>query len=361
MAHAIRTLASFVGADPEEVVFVDNATTGVVSVIQSLKLKPTDSLVYMSIGYGPIHNYLRTLDVELIEAPCNVPLSMDQIVDSVLSSVKENTKLAILDHITSATGAILPIERLIGKLQSRGVFVMIDGAHAIGQIPLNMTALSPDAYVSNCHKWLYSSKGCAFLWVAKRHSNSIHPLVRSSGAGLGLTAEFGWSGTKDYSPYLSVLTAIELYNYWGADRIRSYIHNFAVEAATHLMTTWGAKTIFADDPENPNSWKQHVGGMVTLQLPDIIPSEFATSAFAFQVKRVMLLQKGIDLACYPIGKHLHIRISGQIYLDREDFITLGEDLPRVLENLILAARANKDASPSDAPSSSSTSGPDESH
>lgn len=338
MAHAIRTMASFVGAQPEEVVFVDNATTGVVTVIQSLKLKPTDSLLFLSIGYGPLENYIKSLDVEQIEVNCPIPLNFDQIVNSVLAAVKPNTRLAILDHITSSTGAIFPIERLIAKLQAKGVFVMIDGAHAVGQLPLNLTALGADGYVSNCHKWLYASKGCAFLWIHQKHAERIHPLVHSSGTGLGLTAEFGWSGTRDYTPFLSVMTAIELYNFWGADRIRSYNHNWAVEAAEHLMAIWGAKSVFAEDPENPNAWKQHVGSMVTLEIP--APPNAATMQFALQLKRSMLLDKGIDCMLYPIGNKLYCRVSGQIYLDKEDYIMFGEDLPRVLETLILTSSSS---------------------
>lgn len=340
MAHTIRTMASFVGASPNSVVFVDNATTGVETVIQSLKLKSEDSLLYLNIGYGPIIKFIKSMDVELIEVECKIPLSMNQIVDAVLSAVKPNTKIAILDHITSGTGAILPLERIISKLQAKGVFVMIDGAHAVGQIPLNLTSLNADAYVSNCHKWLYASKGCAFLWVAPSHHNRVFPLVRSSGTGMGLTAEFGWSGTKDYTPYLSVMTAIELYNYWGADRIRSYSHNWVIDAAEHLMSTWGVRTIFEDDPENPLGWRQHVGSMVTLELPAPASSEFANFAFATQLKRVMLLQKGIDFVCYPIKDKLYLRLSGQVYLDKDDYIMFAEDLPRVLDNLILAARAH---------------------
>jgi isopenicillin-N epimerase len=360
MAHAIRTMASFVGAQPEEVVFVDNATTGVVTVVQSLKLKPTDSILYLSIGYGPIANYLKTMDVERIVVDCKLPLEINKIADLVVDAVKPNTKVAVLDHITSSTGAILPLERIISRLQAKDVFVMIDGAHAVGQIPLNMTALNADAYVSNCHKWLYTSKGCAFLYINPKHANTIHPLVCSSGAGLGLSAEFGWSGTKDYSSYLSVMTAIELYNFWGPDRIRTYIHNWAVEAAEHIMTTWGTKTVFADDPENPNAWKQHVGAMVTIEIPTS-EKNIATYDFALQIKRTMLLEKGIDCICYPIGDKLYCRVSGQIYLDKEDYIMFGEDLPRVLDSLILAQKASEAGFTGKSGSETKDAGPEEAH
>ena len=360
MAHAIRTMASFVGAQPDDVVFVDNATTGVVTVLNSLKLKPTDSIVLTTLGYGPIANYIKTMDVEKVLVDCPLPVEISKFPEMVLSKVKENTKIVILDHITSGTGIILPIEKLITKLQARGVFVMIDGAHAVGQIPLNLTSLSPDAYVSNCHKWLYASKGCAFLWVNPKHSTTIHPLVVSSGAGVGLTAEFGWSGTKDYTPYLSVMTAIELYNFWGADRIRTYLHNYAVEAAEHLINIWGARTVLADDPENPHAWKQHVGAMVTLELPNV-SEKLCTMDFAYQAKRIMLLEKGIDCTIYAIGKKLFTRISGQIYLDKEDYITFGEDLPRVLDTLALSQLAAETGFSSTSSTIPKLDGPPESH
>jgi isopenicillin-N epimerase len=149
-------LASFIGADPEEVVFVVNATTGINSVIRSLDLQQGDSVLCLDLTYRPVLNTLRFVCtvrqelVELVELPIPLPLpTSDDIVRMVQEALTKhpNVRLAVFDHITSPTALVLPVARLASLCRKRNVTVLIDGAHAPGQIPLNMKEIGADFYV----------------------------------------------------------------------------------------------------------------------------------------------------------------------------------------------------------------------
>lgn len=140
--------------------------------------------------------------------------------------------------------------------------VCVDGAHAIGQVNVDLSDLSPDFYVSNLHKWLFASKGCAFFYVAKQHWTTIHAAMGTEGIGMGLQAEFSWTGTKDYTPWLSTLAAIEFYKRTGDEKIRKHNHDLAVWAGKMLQEAW--KTSVVVDSAD---FGQHVGSLVTIRVP----------------------------------------------------------------------------------------------
>lgn len=327
MAYALRKLSSFVGTQPCDTVFVENATSGVETVIRSLQLKPTDSILYLDIGYGPLIKFLKffsqTTGVELIEVISEYPLKIENIISQISACIKPNTKLALIDHITSASALILPLKIIIPLLQKKGIFVCIDGAHTVGQIDLIVPEYNADAYISNCHKWLFSSKGCAFLWVNPKHKNKIHPLVISSGSSLGMNAEFNWVGTKDYTSFLSVITAIDFYNDLGPEKIKKHNHNLALSAAIKLIQMWDTELILNANYKDLNSWEHYIGSMVTIRMPKI---KNPSQKKAEEIRINLLLNYSIDTTCYCIGENMYLRISAQIYLNMDDFIKLGNSI-----------------------------------
>src|SRR5258708_8125501 len=122
------------------------------------------------------------------------------------------------------TGLICAVAELTALARARGVRVLIDGAHAPGQLELDVPALGADWYVGNCHKWLFAPRSCAFLWCADEAKRELHPLAISHHYGEGFTAEFDWIGTRDFSAWLPVVDALRFLDGLGAARLRPSNH-----------------------------------------------------------------------------------------------------------------------------------------
>jgi isopenicillin-N epimerase len=207
---ARKALAKFIGARSADVVFVTNATTGVNAFFRSFKLRRGDEILTVNLDYNACRNVLveraRSTGAKLVVAQVPFPLrTADEAVEAILRAVTPRTRVAMLDHITSNTGLVLPVKRLIRELAARGVETLVDGAHAPGMLPLDLSELRPAAYTGNLHKWVCAPKGAAFLWVREDHQAGIQPAVVSHGNNTprpGFSAfqdRFDWAGTFDPS------------------------------------------------------------------------------------------------------------------------------------------------------------------
>lgn len=212
--------ADFLGSKHYNLVFVKNTTMGVNTIMNSLQFKEGDELLTTSQAYGACLNMLKwhceRYKLNLVIADTPFPLkNEDEIVEAIEKKITSKTKFALIDHITSPTGIIFPVEKITRLLQSKGVEVLIDGAHAPGMIDLDLEKLNADYYVGNCHKWICSPKGSAILWVREDHHHKISPMQISHSYDkpverkLLWAKSFFWPGTDDYTSYLCLPESIK--------------------------------------------------------------------------------------------------------------------------------------------------------
>ena len=218
--EAKSILGKFVGADPNHIVFVRNATMGVNTIIHSLQFNEGDEILTTNHIYGAclhtLNEYAKIKKFKVVIAEVPFPIADEEAVIAALRSKKTSkTKLVLIDHITSATGLIFPVEKIVRQFEAEGIEVLVDGAHAPGFLDLNLDDLAASYYVGNCHKWICSPKGSALLFVRPDKQNKIMPLQFSHVYDKKVdekskwSASFFWPGTDDCTAYLSIPFAID--------------------------------------------------------------------------------------------------------------------------------------------------------
>jgi len=217
---ARKALGLFLGAPAQDLVFVDNATTGISTVLSNLDLIAGDRILVTDHGYNACSNAARyftkraSAEIDLINLP--FPGSdTNEFIERILGACTSRTRLLLIDHITSPTALIMPLEEIVPAVQQRGIQVLVDGAHAPGMLPLKLTDLGADYYTGNCHKWMCAPKGTAFLYVKPEHQSNLHPLTISHGMNRPVgdssrfRLEFDWIGTRDLTGFLTLPALIE--------------------------------------------------------------------------------------------------------------------------------------------------------
>jgi len=222
LAAARASLGSFVGADPDDLAFVTNATGAVNAVVRSLRFEPGDELLTDDHEYNATINVLRHVAerdrAKVVVARIPFPVrDEDDVARPILEAVTRRTRLALISHVTSPTALIFPIERLVAELARRGVETLVDGAHAPGMVPLDIDAVGAAWYTGNLHKWVCAPKGAAFLHARRDRQPEIRPntishganeVLGARGAATRFRAEFDWQGTLDPTAWLTVPDAL---------------------------------------------------------------------------------------------------------------------------------------------------------
>ena len=229
LRHARERLAGYLGANADDLVFVSNATTGVNIVAKSLHLNPGDEVLTTDLEYGACRATLARVcaaaGARLVLVPVPLPLTREGFVAAMTEAMTPRTRLVMMSHITSPTALRLPIEPVLAQARRRGIATLGDGAHAPGQIPLDLAALGADYYTGNCHKWMCAPKGTAFLHARSEHHAGLFAMVTSWGevAPDGPSAWDGfigqgvferrmqWQGSRDLTGFLAVPAAIDFH------------------------------------------------------------------------------------------------------------------------------------------------------
>lgn len=332
-------LGLFLGARSEDIAFVANATEGINAVLRSLDLRPGDELLTTSQEYNACMNALRFVAEQagatVVTADIPFPIaSAEQAVEAVLAKVGPRTRLLMISHITSPTAIILPVERLVRELAARGIDTLVDGAHAPGMIPLNLDALGAAYYTANCHKWLCSPKGAAFLHVRRDRQGGVRPLVISHGANSKRTdrsrfqLEFGWTGTIDPTAWMCVGRSIDfmgrlLPGGWPALMRRN--HELALRGRDLLCRTLGATPPAPDDM---------LGSMASVALPDGVgPAPTIAVTRYHDPLQDRLIARGVQapIMPWPAWPRRWVRISVQAYTTMQDIERLAAVLPEALK------------------------------
>ena len=245
MRDARTALAQYVHSDADNLVYVPNATTGLNIVARSLRLEPGDEILTTDHEYGALDRTWRFLcrktGAVYKQLPIPIPVTTaDAFVEKFWSAVTPRTRVIFLSHITSPTALIFPVQEICRRARQAGIISIIDGAHSVGQIPLNLDELGADFYSSNLHKWLCCPKGSAFLHAHREMQPWVEPLVVSWGYESDYPSpsrfidEQEWTGTRDIAAYLATPEALKFYAAHHWDAIRLQCHSLAQYAREHI-------------------------------------------------------------------------------------------------------------------------------
>jgi isopenicillin-N epimerase len=341
--QARAALASFLGCDPEGLVFVRNATEGVNAVVRSIEpeLHPGDELLVTDHGYNGVRNALEVVaerrGARVVVAHVPFPIeSPDDVIDAVLGWASDRTRLALVDHVTSATALVFPIDRIVAALEP-DVPVVVDAAHAPGMVPVALDSTGATYTAGNCHKWLCAPKGAGFLYVRAEQRDRVLPTVVSHGwnrvfrpTASRFMAMFDWEGTTDPSAWLSIPDALRTVGglvRGGWPDLMARNHALVLRARDMLAAALG---IEAPAPDGM------LGAMATLPLPDAAFAEAPPDAVATArawadedpLGDVLRTRWRIEVPIipWPAPPHRLVRVSAQLYNQGSDYRRLAEAL-----------------------------------
>lgn len=336
LAEARAALGAFLNAAPDDLVYIPNATFGVNVVARSLRLGPGDEVLASDHEYGACENawlfMRRAQGFEYVHQTIPLPLADEAtLVGQFWSGVTPRTKVIFLSHITSPTTVRFPIAAICARAREAGILTVVDGAHAPGQIPLDLPATGADFYTGNCHKWLCAPKGSAFLYARPEVQSLIEPLIVGWGWGEDRAFTFGsdfldyiqYPGTNDYAAYLAVPAAIDFQERHEWTTVRQRCHELAAQAIGRINELTGLPGLYLEPATEAFSQ------MAIAALPPIAD----LPAF----KRRLYNEFRVEIPCIQWGGRQFIRISIQGYNTEADVDALLAALTIMLARELVGA------------------------
>ncbi|KAK7427602.1 hypothetical protein QQZ08_005877 [Neonectria magnoliae] len=330
-------LANFLHAHPSDLVFLPGATHGLNVVIQSLSFNHGDEILTTNHAYSSVRMALEHVArrdgarLVVVDLPLQVTGSED-VLQRILAGTTRRTRFAVIDHIPSRSGLILPAKDIVRELEALGIDTLVDGAHAPGMIPLDLEDINAAYYVANCHKWMCAPRGVGFLHVRRDHAHSIKPLVIARSPYVvgrskhsSLEHSFGWMGTYCPSATLTLphsINHLETIMPGGYGGLISRNHHLAVLARRIICNALGISIPCPDSM---------IAAMATIPLPD---SPGPEQEGMLPIQQALWKEHGIVIPVYswPSYPKRVIRLSVQAYNSLDQYLKLADCLRMVLYN-----------------------------
>lgn len=344
---SLQLVAKLVKCDYRWLALVNNTTTGINTVLRSYKFSPGDKVVIALTSYGACAKtvaYLKHhMDVETVVVELNYPISDDDIVAQFDEAFRgHRPKLAMFDTVLLMPGVAVPYQRLVELCRQYHVLSLVDGAHSVGLIPLDLSATRPDFFVSSCHKWLGTPRGCALLYVDRSHWHHIetmpisHSYVEPSQAtddDNWLVDHFYYCGTTNYAPLTVVPQAIAFREHVGGEEaIYQYCSRLATMVGERIAAKWGTQVL----PSNPPM------AMVTVEVPidklGCLYQQFADNMVAWGDRSgELMMERHQFVPWIAHNGRVWARFSCQVYNEASDFDWASDELMAALATTVAEA------------------------
>lgn len=313
LAASRKALATYINADPDDLVYVVNPSHAVNIVAKSIALQPGDQILTTSLEYGACDRtwefYCSKAGAQYIKQPIRLPLiSQEDFVDQFFKGVTAKTKLIFLSHITSSTALRFPVELIIKEAQKRGLLTFIDGAHAPGQLPLDLKELDADFYTGACHKWMMTPKGSSFLFAKRERQSMLEPLVVSWGYKSDHPSHSSFldyhqtQGTRDFSAFLCIPAALAFMENNNWNQVSAACRALVLQNAPRFFELLGATPLAPLDD-------RFILQLCSFKLP---------TQDAERVKSILFNQYRIEVPVMRHGTDVYLRYSIQAFNSQED-------------------------------------------
>jgi isopenicillin-N epimerase len=314
-------VAGLLHARSADLVFVANATAGTATVLNALPLSAGDEIVVADHRYPAVRSQVDVLAERrgVVVRQAHVPVDIGtagEIVGRVMAEVSARTRLVVLDHIASPTGFRFPVEALVEAVHDAGLPVLVDGAHAPGQVEVDLDALGADFWSGNMHKWVCSPRACAALRVSPQWQDVVRPLIASDDFAKGYQPAFDWTGTLDPIPLLAVPAALDFWESLGWEAVRADQRRLVGEGARHVADRIGTRVAIADE---------FTAAMRLVELPRPLSLDEGVA-----LMRRMTTERKVTAYVTHHGGASYVRVCGQLYNTPDDYDRLAGALSSFL-------------------------------
>ncbi|KDQ26330.1 hypothetical protein PLEOSDRAFT_159747 [Pleurotus ostreatus PC15] len=344
-AQVRELIAPLIGAQADECVIVPNATLGVNTVLRNIEWERGDIIIEFNTTYEgvsravqyladtPPHPSVSALTITYPTTHADIISTFHAHVKLVVASKAPGKKVvALIDSIVSNPGVLQPWQELVEVCRAAGVISIVDAAHSIGQeLNINLGRSQPDFWISNCHKWLFTQRGCAVLYVPKRNQHLIRSSIptphayASPGSPPAFIEQFDWNGTADFVPFYSVVHALRFRSWLGGEeKINDYCHGLAIAGGKRLAKVLGTRVMDPDGSLTLN--------MVNVELP-LSGSIQWTRELDIKMQEKLLKDYNVYAAHFYHNGRWWARCSAQVYNELSDFEVLGQAFLRLCADI----------------------------